>query len=231
MPARRALTATTSMHPLARPAAKGLVLLAAATACAAPKGSGASDSVPSAASGAPAGDTTPRSPTPPMPNDSSRSSPPAGARVPAPPGEINAPPIARPPTAGEGAPPNVSADVRELWNGQHSPLHAARRTVVRSAAEWATLSAQLPGVSQPSVDWTTHMLILAALGDRPSGGHSVQVTGFARRGAGATVTVTATRPGAGCMTTMALTAPAVLARVPRVEGEVTFEERTAERAC
>ena len=217
------------MPPLARPAVAGLVLLAA---CAAPKGSGGSDSLPNATTGTAPSPAARRDTTPtPMPNDTPPPAAPAGGvNAPAPDRPV-APPIARPPAAGEGTAPLVSRDVQELWSGQQSELHAPQRTVVRAAAEWAALAPRLPGAPQPSVDWATHMLVLVALGDRPSGGHAVQVTGFARRGAGATVTVTATSPGAGCMTTQALTAPAVVARVPRVDGPVTFEERTAERAC
>jgi hypothetical protein len=215
------------------------VAAAALSACGAPKGSGAPDAAPDAspsvgaaggATGAavPAPDST-AMPTPEPP--ASRPTPPNSARVPAPADEVLAPPIARPPAPGEGAAPAASPDVQELWSARTSDARRPARTVVRSAAEWARAAAPLAGVPQPSVDYATHMLVVAALGERPSAGYAVQVTGFERRGDGAAITVTTTSPGADCMTAQMITTPAVVARVPRVSGAVTFVERSARGRC
>lgn len=229
---------------------------AALAACTAPKASGAADSAGRTGGTPPAAATSrdssatapapgavtqpidrpsPEQPRPSPPSPMSPAQPPAqppakspqpGANAPAP-GNVTHP-IDRP--SPEQRRP-ASPDVQELWSAQQSGIEQPRRAVARSAAEWQALAAQLPDAPTPSVDYATHMLVLAALGQRPTGGHAVQVTGFERRGNGAVIEVTAYRPGAQCMTTQAITTPAVVARVPRVTGDVEWREKGEVREC
>jgi hypothetical protein len=113
---------------------------------------------------------------------------------------------------------------------------ARARLVLRSQEElndvWARLYRGLPQPpAPPAVDFTRDMALFAALGTRPSGGHAVAIPRAALDGGVLRVEVVETRPGAGCMTTQALTYPVALVRVARHAGRVEFVERVEANAC
>lgn len=109
--------------------------------------------------------------------------------------------------------------------------------VVRDGAAWTAAWARLhgggePPAAPPAVDFAREMVLVVALGERPSGGHDVAIDAVTPDGAGgATVAYTAREPGEGCLSTQALTSPAVAVRVARVAGAVRFERRVARSAC
>jgi hypothetical protein len=108
------------------------------------------------------------------------------------------------------------------------------RTVIRSEAGWREAWAKLcesPPAAAPAVDFSRDMLLVAALGQRPTGGYAVQIASANVAGGVLRVEVVETRPGIGCMTTQALTYPVAVARVPRHDGEVEFVERVDVHTC
>jgi PrcB C-terminal len=116
------------------------------------------------------------------------------------------------------------------WN---TALLRRERLVVRSRAEWEALWARLQARLDPApaVDFAREMLLVAALGERPSGGYRVSIPAVAQDGALLRAEVLEIRPGRGCMTTMAVTTPVAVVRVPRSEAPVEFVERTETRDC
>ncbi len=109
------------------------------------------------------------------------------------------------------------------------------RAVIRDSTEWAAFWMQAHALMEPvppppAVDFDTEMLLVAALGTRSSGGHAVTIDSVAR-GTTLRVFVTAVAPGADCITTMAITWPVQVVRVPRFDGSVEFVEGERVQPC
>jgi hypothetical protein len=117
-----------------------------------------------------------------------------------------------------------------------SRLEEKARVVVRDAAEWVRSQELLAvsagaGPTPPAVDFERDMVILVAMGRKPTGGYDIEVSQVTRGDTLLSVTVTETAPGRSCMTTQAFTAPAVAVRVPRYVGQVRFTEVQRTREC
>jgi hypothetical protein len=143
--------------------------------------------------------------------------------------------------------PSVSPDitggleVRRLRQDPYSfayssGLNDSTRAVVRDAAAWATIwgaihrHSSLPPL--PAVDFTRDMVVVVALGTRPSGGYSIYVdSAHAVANGGTEVVVHKVNLGAGCGATAALTQPVDIALLPRRDGQVTFRDRTTAPPC
>jgi hypothetical protein len=146
-------------------------------------------------------------------------------------GTWNAPP----PRDGE-EPRRVSADTKELASTQHSGYREKEFVVLRSPAEaqaaWRRMwSAESAVPSFPAVDFSREMLVVAALGERASGGYAVAISDAVVEGAALQVGVVETRPGQGCVTPAVMTSPAVLAKLPRFEGRVELVEFVVSEEC
>ena len=122
-------------------------------------------------------------------------------------------------------------------------LHAASsgfgesdRFVVRDSVHWARVwdtafARQAPVPPLPAVDFATEMVVVAALGTRPSGGYDIVIEGMASEAGGAAVLVATTAPGDDCFTTAAITEPVVMVRVGTVAGPIRFHERAETHSC
>lgn len=130
----------------------------------------------------------------------------------------------------------ISASAR-LFTSQTSSIAEAEVRVLRDEAAWsATWRALQPEPAEgpvPAVDFARDMVVVVAGGERTSGGHAVRVDGVsdAAGGRGLVLHVTRTAPGEGCMTTMAITAPVDVVRVPRADGPVRLDARDVAAAC
>jgi hypothetical protein len=116
-------------------------------------------------------------------------------------------------------------------SGFTGPEQLVLRDQAAWQAAWARLHEGMVAPALPTVDFTREMVVLLALGERSSGGHQVRFDGITASGADATVRYTITEPGAGCMTTQAMTAPVDIVRVPRATGTVRFEPKTERSTC
>jgi hypothetical protein len=117
----------------------------------------------------------------------------------------------------------------------YSGITDATRLVVRDAATWAATwrriwSATQPAPPLPPVDFQGEMVIVAGLGSRPSGGHSIAVESAYREGTTLHIVVRTETPGSSCLLSTALTAPVDVARVPRAD-DVRFRDRNVTRSC
>jgi len=117
----------------------------------------------------------------------------------------------------------------------HSGISEKRREIVRDQAGWTRLWAEIhagqtPAEPAPAVDFSQHMLIVAALGTRPTGGFAVKVRGVATRGGRLEVAVLESCPPPGAMVTTALTQPVEVVRVPKLPQQPTFKEER-ETSC
>lgn len=96
---------------------------------------------------------------------------------------------------------------------------------------WRTLHSSLPGNPAPTVDLSTKMVVLVALGTRNTGGHGVRVDSVMWDGSRTTVHYTATAPGSTCMTPQMITSPVDIVSVTRHDGPVRFERRNVVQPC
>ena len=119
-----------------------------------------------------------------------------------------------------------------IGQGDQSGHREAANVVIRDADSWQRLWAQhgtgrLPSPPLPSIDFARDMVIGVFLGERPSGGFAIEVTGVKRRSDRLVVRVRQTAPDPGALHTMALTAAHHLVRLPASSLPVVFETRLA----
>ncbi|HEU0015855.1 MAG TPA: protease complex subunit PrcB family protein [Longimicrobium sp.] len=116
----------------------------------------------------------------------------------------------------------------------HSGIATERRLVIRTRAEleafWAELSHPNSFGPVPAVDFHSEMLIVAAMGTRPSGGYRVSVESVASTGSGYNVVVKSVSPARECPTLAVITQPIDILRVP-VAREVRFVEQAEVHRC
>jgi hypothetical protein len=108
--------------------------------------------------------------------------------------------------------------------------------VVRDAATWQAVWSEIfarrsavPAL--PSVDFSSEMVLVAAMGSRANGGYSILVDGVWLAGDGSVVAgVTSTSAGTGCSVAAVIVAPVDAVVVPKAPA-VTFAERAAAHDC
>jgi hypothetical protein len=120
-----------------------------------------------------------------------------------------------------------------ITSGYETPATLVIRDSTAWAAAWATLHGEAdPHPALPTLDFTTDMLVLVAIGQQPNGGHGVFITSASYDSTGAVVVRADHRmPGSTCMTTMELVQPVDIAKVPRSEVEVRFEVTPVTQEC
>ncbi len=118
----------------------------------------------------------------------------------------------------------------------YSGYHEAARIVIRSDADWRSAWATLHAGSSPvppvpPVDFSREMVLLAALGDRPSGGFGVAIREVTFDGSTVGAAVVETRPGPRCIVTAVVTQPVAVVTVPRSDVPVVFLDRAVTADC
>ena len=109
----------------------------------------------------------------------------------------------------------------------YSGLGQPARLVIRDDATWHSAWASIwsgttPTPAIPNVDFTKEMVILAALGSRPTGGYGIVVDSAMMTSNGLAVWIGTTSPGPQCITTQAFTSPVDIARIQRIDAPVGF---------
>jgi hypothetical protein len=117
-----------------------------------------------------------------------------------------------------------------------SGLDEPQRTVVRDEVAWRAAWAAIwrrhsPEPPLPPVDFEREMLVIAALGSRPSTGYGILVDSAFAEGEGLLVQIRTVAPGVRCGTGGALTQPVDVARVPRTDGAVRFRDQPQVHEC
>jgi hypothetical protein len=118
----------------------------------------------------------------------------------------------------------------------HSGITQSQRLVIRDQAAWQQVWNDVyrftfPAPELPTVDFTREMVVVAALGQKPTGGYSIFIDGATETANGVTINVRSVSPGANCAVTLALTSPVDIARVTRREAAVSFAETAATQNC
>lgn len=110
-----------------------------------------------------------------------------------------------------------------LDRGTNSGIRTPLRQIVRDAASWAALWRRHAATPPPSVDFLTQSVLAVVQGERPTGGHAVEIVAMQRSEASQLlVLVQETAPGPDDIVTQALTSPYHFVAIPRWDGAVVF---------
>ena len=129
-----------------------------------------------------------------------------------------------------GSAPAAEPAVRSLVRGYHSGLRKTGVRVARTAEQWRVLwrehaSYLVPEPELPEVDWSRDMVVGVFLGERPSGGFSVEVRDVVAKDGRLLVQAVETKPAEDRVVPMVVTHPYHFVRAPRAEGEAQLELR------
>jgi hypothetical protein len=118
------------------------------------------------------------------------------------------------------------------WSGYTT----AERVVITTDAEWSAAWARIhqghsPQPPRPVVDFSRDVVILAAMGTRPSTGYSVSITEVRVHAGTFYVRVVEQAPGRRCATGDAITAPIHAVRAPREATAAQFVAVRTETRC
>ncbi len=143
-----------------------------------------------------------------------------------------------------GLRPGAPIDLTRITPGAparvyYSGLRDAGRTAVFDAATFETVWQHAfkgldPAPPVPAVDFSREFVIVAALGERSSGGYAIDVTGAALQGNVVVADVLTTSPGKTCVVTRALSQPLDIVKLPLPASgrpEVSFLEQSVVRDC
>ena len=146
--------------------------------------------------------------------------------------------LSEPETAAEipvGATEMAFDPIEELGTPMSSIVDR-RRLVIREEAAWTSfwdefVGAIVPKPDAPAVDFSTHMVIAATMGQKTSGGYAISVEEVAEKDGTLYAAVQETTPGALCTNIAVMTAPAVAVTVSRHEGSVAFVDTELAMPC
>jgi hypothetical protein len=133
---------------------------------------------------------------------------------------------------GDG-PPTVPVVV---FSSLHSGIEQEARFAIRSAAAWAAFWDELHATGTdvdpraPHVDFTSSMVVVAALGARERAGYRIALPAFHHDAGQLAITVLKTSPGPTCPASPVFTTPAAIAVVPAAPA-ITFLEVEEQSSC
>jgi hypothetical protein len=122
--------------------------------------------------------------------------------------------------------------IQEAWSGFTQPTLTLITNVQDWAIAWGTLYTNVsPQPALPQIDFGSSVLVLAAMGARPSGGYSIEIEEVRAQSGTLHVRVLQRSPGPSCVTTAAITAPVHIVQVPREGTHATFSVRSETYGC
>ena len=119
---------------------------------------------------------------------------------------------------------------------QYSGIRDSQRVVIRDREAWRRYWSEIhrpfiPSPAPPEVDFSREIIVLAAMGTRPSGGFVIRIDSASVDAAGMLVRVTQVVPGKGCAVPAVVTQPVDLVRVSATQLPVSFAERVEKTDC
>jgi hypothetical protein len=117
----------------------------------------------------------------------------------------------------------------------NSGLTDSLRLVLRSQTEltevWGRIWQGAPAIAAPSVNFERDMVVVAALGQRMSGGYGIFIDSVYTLPDAVEIVIRKTRPGNGCMSAGVLTAPVDAALIPLTSLPLRFREKSVAIDC
>ena len=136
--------------------------------------------------------------------------------------------------AGAGAGAGVPGEgenvlVRAFPPGVSGGYATAAREVIRGAPQWAEAwkranSHMAPVPRAPAVDFTKEMVALAALGEKPSGGHGIEIVAAWRTGGKLRILVATRAPAEGQASIAMMTRPWHAVVLPKSDEPVEWAD-------
>jgi hypothetical protein len=110
------------------------------------------------------------------------------------------------------------------------------RVVIRDSVQWRDYWTRIhrpfiPPPRVPPIDFRHEMVVLAALGRRPSLGYDILIQSATRDSIGIEVHLRRSNPGQGCMLGASVSEPLDLARIPASNLHVRFTELITAMPC
>jgi hypothetical protein len=141
--------------------------------------------------------------------------PPSTAAAPAPAQPVNPEPTPAPATpapapdsiAGANPAPGTVVQMRRMGRWVTSGVTGSRRLVILDPATFTRFWSELGAGVKPEVDFGNDLVIAVAAGERPTGGHDIEVRNVTRAGNELRIEVLETYPSEGCQTSQAKTQP------------------------
>jgi hypothetical protein len=117
-----------------------------------------------------------------------------------------------------------------------SGLRQPERLIVRDLTTWRAVWAAIwrnitPVPEPPVVDFAREMIVVAALGERQSGGFGIFIESARVTSNGLAVGIRTVAPGPRCNTFGASTQPVDIARLSRIDGVVRFTDVAVVADC
>lgn len=122
----------------------------------------------------------------------------------------------------------ADAAPRTIARGAHSEVRKADRAAAKTQEEWVALwkrhAGTLPQAAEvPKVDWSKEMVLAVFMGERSTGGYSVQIRGAKEQDGKLTAEVEYVSPKPGGFVTQAFTSPFHIAAVAKSALPVTWK--------
>lgn len=142
------------------------------------------------------------------------------------------------PALAEGALPGEPVTLTRLEpaSSPHSGFSQPARIVVTSRAQWEAVWRNIagnvtPAPEAPAVDFRREVVLVAAMGGRPTGGYTVRVEEAAADARQVSVRVVEMSPGSRCVVTQAFTSPVDVVKMTRTNLPVRFGVVQQVRDC
>jgi hypothetical protein len=124
----------------------------------------------------------------------------------------------------------------EVHTAQHSGIRERQRRAIRTGDEWEAFWVAFNGPVEPmpappAINFSERMVVVAAMGERPTGGYAIAIESVHAADGKLMVRVEERSPGADCATTQALTAPVTAVVIPRSTASVEFHDRAVTVSC
>ena len=118
------------------------------------------------------------------------------------------------------------------FSGVPDSIHLVIRDGTRWRQYWDLIHRPfIPPPRLPEIDFKREMIVLAALGRRPSLGYDILIRSATRDSAGIEVQLRRSNPGPGCAMGAAVSQPVDLARIPASNLRVRFTELITTTPC
>jgi hypothetical protein len=116
-------------------------------------------------------------------------------------------------------------EVTTISRSSMSLVDSTRQAVVRTPDEWTALWKDHSGARPaPTVDFAKVTVVAVFLGQKPTAGYAVVITGTRKDGTALVVQWMETKPPADRMVAQVITSPVHIASIPKFAGEIRFEK-------
>jgi hypothetical protein len=122
-----------------------------------------------------------------------------------------------------------NSNFRTVLKTQNYNMPSRTNIVIKTPTELKEIEDSVNSFKTP--DFAKNMLIAVFMGDKSSGGYSVEIERITEEDSKINVFITETSPGTGCMTTMALTSPAQIVEYKLSAKPVTFITKKVTSEC